>query len=437
VKPKLVWRSGYGLSFLPLNGAGGAGGIQQNGYSRRTPFVATIGGGLNSFIPGLPGAGTFENPFPEGILEPFGAGLGPRTQAGQSITYQNRGYEIPRVHQFYFGVDYELPWKAVAEVSYVGSRTRRFPVSRQLDAISLEERLKGFADPNYLNASVANPFSGAPELAGSGLANPTVTRTQALRPYPQFTGLTVSGLPIGNTSYNALETRINKRLSGGLTVTGTYTFAKILERLAYREDQYANPERVVADFDRTHHLTIFAVYRLPIGRGKAVGSRWSRALNLAFGNWQYNFMIEHMNGTPTGMPDATPLRDPRLPEDLKSFDRWFNTCTLLTNGSRANCASPDEPITWVQLKPNELRTFTTRFPNLRSHWRPQINMSLFEIFPICERITLEFRAESFNAFNSPIYRGPDLGVAGSLFGVVTLDQQNFPRNMQFALRLRF
>ena len=58
---------------------------------------------------------------------------------------------------------------------------------------------------------------------------------------------------------------------------------------------------------------------------------------------------------------------------------------------------------WVQLKPNELRTFSQRFPNLRNHWRPQINMSLFKTFPVRENVTLEFRAEAFNAFNSPIY----------------------------------
>jgi len=50
---------------------------------------------------------------------------------------------------------------------------------------------------------------------------------------------------------------------------------------------------------------------------------------------------------------------------------------------------------------------------------------------------LEFRAEAFNAFNSPIHAGPSVNVTSPQFAVVALDQQNFPRNMQFALRLRF
>ena len=435
--PKAVWRAGYGLSFLPANGTGGPSDVLQNGYSRRTPFVATTGGGLNSFIPGLAGSGTLENPFPGGILEPFGAGLGPRTQVGQALTFLNPDYVVPRVHQFNFGLDYELPGKVLAEISYVGTRTRKFPVSKQLDAISLAERLKGFADPNYLNASVPNPFTGAPELAGTGLSAATVTRTQSLRPYPQFTGITMAGLSIGDTSYNALEARVNKRLSHGLALTAAFTWAKNLERTAFREDQYDEPQRVLADFDRSRHLTFHALYDLPIGRGRSLGKNWGPFLNAALGNWQYNFILETMTGTPTGMPDATPIRNPKLPDGEQSLDRWFNTCTLLTNGQRSKCASADEPITFVQLKPNELRTYSSQFPNIRDPWHPQINMSLFKVFPVRERLRIEFRAESFNAFNTPIYASPNTNLTNSDFGVVVRDQQNFPRNMQFALRVRF
>ena len=82
---KLIWRGGYGLSFLPLNSAaalntfGFAGTAYQYGFSRSTPFVATSGGGLNSYIPGLPGTGTLDDPFPNGILHPYGSALGPKT----------------------------------------------------------------------------------------------------------------------------------------------------------------------------------------------------------------------------------------------------------------------------------------------------------------------------------------------------------------------
>jgi hypothetical protein len=155
------------------------------------------------------------------------------------------------------------------------------------------------------------------------------------------------------------------------------------------------------------------------------------------GNWQYNIIVDQMSGTPTAMPDAIAVGDAKLPEGQQTFSRWFNTCTLLTNGTRARCASPDEPVVWHQLKPNQLRTASTRFPNLRNHWRAQVNMSIFKGFPIAEGVNLEFRAEAFNAFNTPMYQGPNTTLTSANFGVVVMDQQNFPRNMQFALRLRF
>ena len=198
----MVWRAAYGLSFLPLNGAGGAGGIQQTGYARRTPLVTTIGGGLNSYIPALPGTGSLERPYPNGMLPSLGSSLGAKTQVGQAVSYQNREYKVPRVHQFHVGFEYELPWKVVAEASYVGSRTTHFAVSRQLGAISLEERLKGFADPNYLNATVPNPFAGAPELAGTGLGSDHRHAQPVAAPLPAVQRRHRNGLSVGDTSYD-------------------------------------------------------------------------------------------------------------------------------------------------------------------------------------------------------------------------------------------
>ena len=68
---------------------------------------------------------------------------------------------------------------------------------------------------------------------------------------------------------------------------------------------------------------------------------------------------------------------------------------------------------------------------------PMLDMSFFKNFNITERVTFQFRAEAFNAFNTPIYQGPDTGLTSNSFGRVTVAQQNFPRSMQFAFRLSF
>jgi hypothetical protein len=436
---KMVVRAGYGLTMFPLNGgstcslclSGAFGGVDQTGYSVQTPFVATLGGGVNSYIPGLPGTGTFPLPFPNGILLP----ALPYVPYGQAISFQDRDFEIPRTHLFNFGLSYDLPWNSVLELSYVGSRTRKYPVARSLSAISLAARSQGIANPSYLNAAVPNPFFGAPQLAGTPLAGATITQAQALSPFPEFSSVTENDVPLGSTSYNGLELRLNKRLSSGITLTTAYSFSKTMEAVAYEEPQYTTLEHVLADFDRSQHLTVSALFAIPFGRGRHFGDHWNRALDSVAGGWQYNIIYDYMTGTPTPMPNAIALRDPRLPN--QTYNQWFDTCTLLSNGSRSGCSSPTAPLTWQQLAPNQFRTSSSYFPNIRNDWKPDINMSVFKQFRVREKVTVEFRGEVFNLTNSPIYAAPTTSVTSALFGVVAISQQNFPRNMQFALRLKF
>jgi hypothetical protein len=441
VSKKIVLRGGYGLTIMPLNGGttcalclpGGNGVVDQTGYSVQTPFVATLGGGVNSYIPGLPGTGTFAKPLPNGILLP----QLPAVPFGQSVAFQDRNYEVPRVQLFNIGFSYDLPWKTLLEVAYVGSRTSKYPVSQVLSAIPYAARLQGIANPNYLNAAVPNPFAGAPQLAGTSLAGATITQAQAFSPFPQFTTVTENGLSRGSTSYNAMELRLHKRLSSGVSFTTSYSFSKTMEAVAYEEPQYTVLEHVLADFDRTNHLTVSAILELPFGRARHFGSHWNKKVNLLAGGWQFNVIYDYMNGTPTPMPNAIALRNPALPDGQQTFNKWYDTCTQLTNGAHSGCTSASEPLTWLQLAPNQFRTSSSYFPDIRNDWKPNVNLSLFKEVSIGERAIVEFRAESFNVGNTPIYAAPNSSVTSPLFGVVAISQQNFPRNMQFALRIRF
>ena len=440
IKPRLVMRAAYGITYVPLGGGtGGLVTVRQNGYSRSTSYVATSGGGVNSYIPNLPGNSTWTNPFPAGVLQPYGNSLGVKTTLGTGVTYDSPDYTVPYVHQFSFGFEYELPWwKTTLEASYVGSRTRHLTISQNMDAISLQNRLQCFADTTYCTKSVTNPFAGAPELVGTSLYNATMSNNQAMLPYPQFTGVTQASLAIGNQTGDLLEIRANKRVSHGLMANVSYTFGKIIMTRGFREAQYTTPYRTLADYDRAHHVGLTLQYDLPFGKGKRWLSGASGVVEKVVGGWEYNTSLEYMTGTPTGRPDAFNVANPALPSGQQTYNRWFNTCTLLANGQRANCASPDEPIVWVQMTNSyQLRTYDDRFPNLRNPWATQVNMSMFKNFKITERTSFQFRAEAFNAFNTTIYQGPDTGLTSNSFGRVTIAQQNFPRSMQFAFRLSF
>jgi hypothetical protein len=63
-------------------------------------------------------------------------------------------------------------------------------------------------------------------------------------------------------------------------------------------------------------------------------------------------------------------------------------------------------------------------------------LSLFKNFKPWERLTLQLRGESFNAFNHPQFGTPDSNVSSVTFGKIS-GTANGPRNMQVALKLLF
>jgi hypothetical protein len=436
---KLVFRAGAGMSYLPMDAYRSGTGIEDSGltagYSVNTPYVATNGGGTSLYIPGLPGTSTLANPFPNGFLQPLGAALGSSAFAGTSLTVRDRDYKIPYVYLFQWGLEYELPFKATLEASYVGSRTHRIAISQNIDYIPLDQRLLGVANPSYLTQSVPNPFFGAPQLVGTSLASATITKSQSLLPFPQFTGVTETAVPVGHSWYNSLEMRMNKRLGQGLTVLLVYTFAKAMEATSYLEPQYSFLDRELSSWDRTHNLDIAASYAIPVGTGKRFFSHQGPLFDKVVGNWQFNTSVVYLNGTPLATPAAIPARDPRLRGSDQSLTHYFDTCTLLTNGSRSNCIG-SEPVTWVQLAPNQLRTYSLYSPNMRTPTVPRTNISAFKIIPIHERLKLEFRASAFNAFNNKIYGAPSTSLTGATFGQTALGSQaNGARVGELALRL--
>jgi hypothetical protein len=89
------------------------------------------------------------------------------------------------------------------------------------------------------------------------------------------------------------------------------------------------------------------------------------------------------------------------------------------------------------IPPNDFRTLNVRFDDIRDPWAPQWAFSVFKNTRIGELATTQIRIEAFNAFNTPIYGAPDVGVNSSRFGRVTSNQINFPRHVQLGLRVLF
>ncbi len=409
-----VLRGGFGLSYMPSFDTGG-----NLGFSTSTAYVASTDGGLTP-------ANRLSNPYPAGIIQPPGRSLGLATLLGQNISAAWPGREIPNAWQFSFGVQHQLPFRMLLDVSYVGNRTFDFGTSKNINFVPAEFLALG----SDLLTQVPNPLAG--KLPGSAFNGPTVPRQQLLRPYPHFGNVTISLWPYGRTYYNALQASLEKRLSAGLHFRTSYTWSKPMSQTGYLNDQdpLAKPARNQSA-EPNHIFVVSGGYALPFFSGSRGVARH------ALGGWQTNFIFRAMTGTLIGAPGGAFSSgvNPKLAKP--TMNRWFNTCTVLTTGVRQNCVSPTEPVAWIQQPPFTLRTLSTTLPGIRRHMAPILDFSLFKDFPVYERMKLQVRAEAFNLANTPMFGAPNTSLTSPNFGQVTPAQANDPRIVQLALRLMF
>ncbi|MFB3779728.1 MAG: hypothetical protein ACE141_19065 [Bryobacteraceae bacterium] len=160
-------------------------------------------------------------------------------------------------------------------------------------------------------------------------------------------------------------------------------------------------------------------------------------LRHTLGGWQTNFILRAMTGTLVGAPGGAYSSGVNPKLSNPTMARWFNTCTVTTAGVRQNCASPSEPVAWIQQPPFTLRTLGPNLPGIRTSVPLVMDFSLFKDFAIYERLRLQFRAEAFNLANTPMFGGPNTSLTSAAFGQVTPAQANDPRIVQLALRLMF
>jgi hypothetical protein len=418
---KTVLRGGYGLFYVSPVARGFT-----NGFSIATPFVSTLDGGRTP-------TNNVTNPFPSGVLQPPGASLGMETFLGQSPSFTEVNTRVPYVHQVSFGIQRQLPFNMVLDASYVGSRTRKAIVSRQMNEISKESLALG---ANVLNANVPNPFEGL--IPGTSLNNATVTRQQLLRPFPQFLGFEASDRNDGSVWYDSLQIQLEKRYSRGLTFVAAYTLAKNIEALSYLNGQDTAPTKTLTAWDRPQRLTFAPIYELPFGPGRRFLNSSHGVVNKLASGWQVVVTSIMQSGAPMSIPgDVYLIGDPRL--DNPTWSRMFKTGVIDVNGTVRNVAPGEEPVFAVR-PPFTLRTTPLRYGNLRNQWGTTFDFSVLKSVRFKERIKAQFRVEAFNVFNTPIFSSnPNLTPTSVNFGQIFRDngQSNSPRIVQLGFRFEY
>lgn len=416
---KTVIRGGWGLFYGPNIYDPG-----QAGFSQTTTSVL--------FDANMLPLNLIDNPFPNGLIQPTGAGKGLLTNVGTSISFVDPTAREPRSQQMSVDIQRELPWSILLNAGYVYNGVSRLPVSRNLNALTPDELALGAA---VLNKRVANPFAGL--VPGYALNQSTITQASLLVPYPQFVGsfpgsptggVTELDYSIGNSAYHGIQIQATKRFSAGLSFSVGYTLSKHLGRYGYQNSSDTTLEKAIDTGDIPQMLTLNGVWMLPIGRGQLAGRNMPRWLDFAIGGWQLNWMIRSQEGMPYPLStNAIPVSgvDPNAVDSGQRLDQWVNPAAFALNTN-----------------PFALRRWSSISGRLRLPPLNNFDLGANKSFRITERVTFKFMTNWVNAFNTPQWfsaPGACNSPSASCFGKIAnfQTQTNLPRQIQLAGKLTF
>jgi hypothetical protein len=338
------------------------------------------------------------------------------TGLGGAITFNDVTRRVPYVWQFSGGFQYEVIRGLLVEASYVGSRTSQLQVSKNINALPVDQLKLG---TTYLSQVVPNPFFGVLPSNTTLGATATTQRRNLLVPYPQFGAITEGAQTLGRSWYNSFQFRAEKRVSHGLTLLASYTLSKTMEQLGFLNPQDAQPSREIGIYDVPQRLVISGIYAFPVGPGR----KW---LSHGFashiiGGWSVNWNMTAQSGIPIAFPSGYYIYGNPTLSSGQTLNHWFDTSSSI----------------WVLQPPDTLRTSKLRSPTLRQHSRPQYDVTVIRNFRIREGQQLQFKVSAFNFTNTPIFGAPNTSPASALFGVVPVTQINLPRDVEIGFRYRF
>ncbi|MCU0226742.1 MAG: carboxypeptidase-like regulatory domain-containing protein [Bryobacterales bacterium] len=411
---KTVFRGGYGIFFAPL------GTLYTNtepaGFTLSTPIQASLDNGLTFLA-------TTANPFPNGLLQPLGADGGLMTNIGQNVTAFPDSRKNAYAQRWSAGFQRTLPAQFLVEASYVGNRSTRLNVLRNMNFTPGEflstSPVRDQATIDFLARNFPSPFRGTDPIFGANMS-----RANLLRPFPQFNAVNIHE-PVGYGWYHSLQMRLEKRFTKSYTAQMSYTWSKNMEATEFMNLQDPTPYEVVSALDRTHRVTASGIWEIPYGKGRQFGGNLHPVVDGIFGGWQFSSSWQHQSGQPLGFGNAIfngDLKNVVLPSDQRSVDQWFNPNAGFVIRNEFQLAS-------------NLRRFPLRFSGIRGPVQDRLDFGLIKNFRISERFVMQFRAETFNALDFANLANPNTTVTSGAFGTIT--SQDPPRSWQGALKLSF
>jgi hypothetical protein len=371
---RFVVRSGYGITYNA-----GAYSAMANQFVRQPPFAqtakncvqyapVTTGSGTNCVPPNAESILTIENGFPV-----------PPPSLVQNTYGVDRDYRVGCAQQWNLDLQRDLRGNLQINMDYTGIKGTKLDVAAAPNRTSLG------------TARIPNVISYVWDTSQ------------------------------GNSIYNGGTLQIRRRMSGGVQIGGTYTFAKMIDDASsftggsgagVVQDAFnLRAERAVDNSDQRHVLAVNYTIELPFGQNKHF-LHGDDVISRVIGDWLVNGSVNYGSGRPftpritnsscdysatnaTLRPDF--LGGP-IPLDRPTVAKWFNTSQFQPPAGCLGDAGRN----------------IIRGPGTRS-----ANMTLNKSFRLEGSRTLDLRIQANNVFNMVTYSGLNTTVNSNLFGQIT------------------
>lgn len=261
------------------------------------------------------------------------------------------------------------------------------------------------------------------------------------RPFPQFGFIQYPDNECDG-NYNALQLRLEKRLSQGITLLSGFTYSKSIDNSSGVRSgagdilQMNNPydigpgERGLSAYNAKFRWVSSGFYQLPFGHNSRFLAHSTNLVNAIVANWQFGGILTLQSGMPltaldgtdilntggTGIaerPNATGVSAQLANPTVKD---WFNKAAFVYNAP--------------YIYGNDGRN------NIIGPGVIETDLSLTKTMKFTERFGAQLRWEMFNAANHPIFGVPSATLSSATYGQISstiIDS----RQMQLALRLTF
>jgi hypothetical protein len=330
----------------------------------------------------------------------------------------------PAIYNFTFGIQQDIGFQTVMEVSYVGSFARH---------LGQRININGVPDGARLGTNNIDPVTG--QRIGNDF----------LRPYRGYAdiNMVVWG---GTSNYNSLQAQITRRYTNRFQYGLAYTYSKSFDyanddssdvffNRPYKQFNYAP-----SDFDQTHILTINYIYDIP-PLSRKFNNGFVKAI---FDNWQLTGTTSYASGKPKnisvtyngGITDITGGQDNARPNticdpmrDISGSDPTGTPYVV-----NVHCFARPTRLGDIGNTPRN----SLRMPSIFNN-----DVALFKNIKMGESRTLQLRWEAYNVFNHTNVKDIDAGLVFDAAGNQTNTRfgapiaARTPRVMQAAIKFSF